>query len=121
MNIINGITSQPVQVMALTLADGSRATLTLYFRPQMNGWYYDIEWPGSPAFLTTFKSTNRALVVGANLLRQFRDLIPFGLAVFSVDNTDPMTQACLADGSVNVVLLNQADVLQVEDDVYAAP
>lgn len=119
MNIVNGITSQPTQVMSITLADGSRVTLTLYFRPQQNGWFYDIQWPGSELLEVPFKCQNRRLVVAGNMLRQFRDLIPFGIALFSVDNTDPMTQACLADGTVTLVLLNADDVLSIEATAYA--
>lgn len=120
MNIVNGITSEPTQVMAIPLADGSRATLTLYFRPQQNGWFYDLEWPGSGDVITPFKCQNRRLVVAGNLLRQFKELIPFGLAVFTVDNTDPVTQACMSDGSTSVVLLNAADVERIESEVYAS-
>lgn len=121
MNIINGITDQPTQVLEFTLADGSQVTLTLYFRPQQNGWFYDITWPGSTTIITPFTTQNRRLVAAPNLLRQFQNLIPFGLACFTVDNSDPATQECLVDGSVTIVLLNQDDVADVEAQVYAAP
>lgn len=120
MNVINGITTQPTQISFITLADGTRATLTLYFRPQQNGWFYDISWPGSAALAVPFKSQNRRLVTSGNLLRQFKDVIPFGLACFTVDNIDPMTQTCLSDGSVSLVLLNADDVASIEASVYTA-
>lgn len=119
MNIINGITRQPTQVIAITLEDGSRVTLTLYFRPQQNGWFYDVIWPGSDELPVPFENQNRRLVAAGNLLRQFKDIIPFGLACFTVDNTDPMTQASLSDGSVTIVLLNADDVVTIESGVYA--
>lgn len=121
MNIVNGITTQASQVLGLILEDGSRATITLYFRPQQNGWFYSVEWPGSSTILTPFNSYNRRLVTSANMLRQERNIIPFGLACFTPDNSDPMTQNCFADGSAVLVLLSPADVEEVEDSVYSPP
>lgn len=118
MNVVNGLTDAPAQVVGIPLEDGSRVVLTLNFRPQMNGWFFDLQWPG---VLTPFTVRNRRLVVAGNLLRQYREIIPFGIAVFSVDNGDPMTQNCLADGTVTVVLLSASDVTDVEARVYAAP
>ncbi len=121
MNITNGLTAQPSQVFALALPDGSRVTVSLYFRPQQNGWFFDLVWPGSPALPAPFESRNRRLVTSANLLRQFRDLIPFGLAVFTVDNSDPMTLTCFVDGTATIVLLGADDVARIEDTVYVSP
>lgn len=121
MNKVNGITEQATQVIGLTLEDGSRATLAIYFRPQQNGWFFDLSWPGNPSVPVPFLSRNRRVVTSANMLRQFRDYIPFGLAVFTPDNADPMTQTCFVDGIAEVVLLNAADVAAVEAAVYAAP
>lgn len=119
MNIINGITNQPTQIVGIILPDGSRVTLTLYFRPQQNGWFFDVEWPGSPnSIITPFTVQNRRLVAAGNLLRQFQNIIPFGLLCVTVDNSDPITQACLVDGSVQIVLLNPDDIATIESEVY---
>ncbi len=119
MNTINGINDQAAQIILVTIEDGSRATLTLYWRPQQNGWYFDLDWPGSANIQVPFASYNRRVVTAGNLLRQFRELLPFGLAVFTPDNEDPSTRTCWADGSATLVLLNSADVARVESEVYA--
>lgn len=121
MKKINGLTNQATQVVDLVLEDGSRATLALSFRPQQNGWFYDLSWPGTTALPLPFQAQNLRLVTAGNLLRQFRDFLPFGLAVFTPDNSDPMTQNCFVDGTVDLVLLGAADVEAVEAAVYAAP
>lgn len=118
MNIVDGITAQPAQVTQLTLADGSVATIRLVFRPQQNGWFYDASWPGSNAFPVPFQCDGRRLVTSANLLRQFMDVIPFGLACFTVGGGDPMTLACFADGSATLVLLNATDIATAEAEVF---
>lgn len=121
MNKVNGITEQPAQILGLVLEDGSRATLSLYYRPQQNGWFYDLAWPGPASLPVPFQVQNRRLVTAGNMLRQFRDVIPFGLACFTPDNSDPMTQNSFVDGSAELVLLNAADVAVVEAAVYASP
>ena len=121
MNALNGLTSQPTQTASVTLPDGSRVSLTLAWRPQQAGWFYDLTWPGSDAFPTGFESLGRRLVTSANLLRQFRNLIPFGLAVFTADGADPGTVDALADGTATVCLLNSDDVAALEASVYSPP
>ncbi len=121
MNIINGLTTEGAQTIAVTLEDGSRATLSLYFRPQQNGWFFDVSWPGSPILPVPFVANGRRLVTSGNLLRQFRDVIPFGLALFTVDNSDPSSQSAFVDGTASLVLLNAADVASTEVAIYASP
>lgn len=121
MNQVNGITAQPAQVVGLTVADGSRATLTLRFRPQQNGWFFDLQWPGPGGAVAHYNTFGRRVVSSANMLRQARDLIPFGLACFTPDNADPAAQGDFADGSAVLVLLAAADVDAVEETVYAPP
>lgn len=121
MNVINGITEDPKQVLQVNLPDGSQFTFELFFRPQQAAWFFSVNWPGPAAGGPGLEMNGRHLVVSGNLLRQFRSLIPFGLAVFSPDNADPITQSCLSDGTVAVVLLNQADLSSIESQVYAAP
>lgn len=116
---INSLTNQAAQTVNLAIPDGTRATLNLYWRPQQNGWFFDLEWPGSAAIATPFSTKNRRVVTSGNLLRQYRELIPFGLAVFTPDNSDPSTLACWADGSATLVLLDTTDVAAVEAQVYA--
>ncbi len=119
MNQVNGITSQPVQVLGLTLEDGSRATVTLYFRPQQNGWFFDLQWPGPGGAVAPYTTLGRRLVTSPNLLRQARELIPFGVACFTPDNADPSALDDFSDGSAVLVVLNASDVAAVEAAVFA--
>ncbi len=111
MNLISGLTDNPTQTATLVLADGSRASLNLYFRPNQVGWFYDLA-------LGTFAVNGRRLVSSPNLLRQFRELIPFGIAVAGVANADPLRQEDLVDGTVSLYLLDGADVADVEAALY---
>ncbi len=115
MNSITGLTTQPSQTSFILLEDGSRAKLTMNFRPQQLGWFYDLSWPGNAQVRTPFEITGQRLVASPNLLRQWRDLVPFGLMMFTIDNLDPMGRTCFVDGTADLILLNAAEVLEVEE------
>jgi hypothetical protein len=115
VNSITGLTTQSAQVSFLLLEDGSRAKLSLFYRPQQLGWFYDITWPGNERLPVPFASLGNRLVASPNLLRQFRKLIPFGLMLYTIDNLEPMGRTCFVDGTADLILLNAADVLELED------
>ena len=123
MTTITGITSNPYQIVAITLQDGSVAYITLYFRTQQNGWYADISysianvsWPGVKGM---------KLTSSPNILRQWRNTIPFGLMLVSskangiVGGLDPITINDFQDGSIAVYLLSPSDVQAVEGTFYS--
>lgn len=118
MNLINGLTNAANQTINVTLEDGSTFTFNLYFRPQQNGWFYDVVWPGSSVIPIPFTSHNRRLVTSPNILRQFRELIDFGILVATPDNSDPNLQTAFVDGSTIVTLLNAADVAAMETNFF---
>ena len=118
MNIINGLTNAPNQTIQVSLEDGSVFTLNLYYRPQQNGWFFDVIWPGSSVIPIPFSSYNRRLVASPNVLRQFRQLIDFGILVATPDNSDPNLQTAFVDGSTVVTLLNAADVTSMETNFF---
>lgn len=118
MNYINGITAQSAQITGLTLEDGSVAQLAIYFRPQQNGWFFDVTWPGSDKFPVPFVCLGRRLVTSANLLRQFREVIPFGIGCFTISGADPMTLTCFFDGTAVLTMLGAADVAAAEVAVF---
>lgn len=114
MNSITGLTTQTAQTSFILLEDGSRAELSLFYRPQQLGWFYDIRWPGNERLAVPFETFGRRLVASPNMLRQYRRLIPFGLMLFTIDNLEPMGRTCFVDGTADLILLNEADVLEIE-------
>lgn len=118
MNSITSLTSQPAQSSFIVLEDGSRAQLDLFYRSQQLGWFYDIRWPGNEKLPVPFQSLGRRLVASPNLLRQYRKLVPFGLMLFTIDNLEPMGRTCFVDGTADLILLNAADVLDIEARGY---
>ncbi len=48
------------------------------------------------------------------MLRQFRNIIPFGLACVIADGFEPVYQDDFTSGRASLYLLNEADVAEVE-------
>lgn len=98
------------------LADGTRVKLELFYRPQQQGWYFNLTVPQPTG---DFVVKGRRLVTSPNMLRQFRELISFGLGFVTNDNSDPTDQDIFSNGNGTLVLLNAADVAAVESIIFA--
>jgi hypothetical protein len=115
MNIIQSITDQPNQQIVLTLSDGSAVTWTLYYREQQAGWFYDVAWNGvNPSW----QRLGQRLVTNPNLLRQNRNVIPFGIAVTTSNGFDPTTQDAFSSGYATAFLMTSADVAAIESKYF---
>ena len=110
-SILQGLTDQPKQQWPITLPEGSTATMYLEYRPQQNGWFYDLVWDGVNP---NWQLLGMRLVTHPNILRQYRNQITFGLTVSTPDGTDPTGQEDLVNGKCTLLLLDAADVLTIE-------
>lgn len=115
MNAITGLTDQACQQFNLPLPDGTQATMILSFRPNQQGWYYDLSWNGTPAWNGL---GGQRLVAGPNIIRQFRTQITFGLGCITEANVDPMTQDAFINGTATMLVLSADDVAQIEAELY---
>ncbi len=117
MRIINGITSGPKQKISIPLPDGSSVSLTLAFRPQQKGWFYDVAYSTKTV---NFQLAGSRLVTSPNILRQYQDIIPFGLSVVTTGGIEPTTQTAFSDGTITFLLLDQSDIAEIEAAIYSA-
>lgn len=116
MNLIQGITDDPIQHTAIVLVDGTKISLTLTFDPLQQGWFADLVYTRSDA--TTWTLNGEKFVSSPNLLRQFRNLIPFGLMIVTNNGMDPLNLEDFEDGTATVYLLEASDITAVEAAVY---
>lgn len=121
MKSVTGLTSQPAQTSFISLDDGSRVQLSLYYRPQQLGWFYDLHWPGNDELPVPFTTNGQRLVCSPNMLRQFSKLIPFGLMLYTIDNLEPMGRTCFVDGTADLILLTAAEVEEQEETIFPGP
>ena len=99
MNIVNNLSNNPNQSFSLTVYDGSIVTVNLSYWANQQGWYYNFSHP-------LLSQGWRRLVNSPNLLRQFRNVINFGLYCYVSDGYEPIYINDFTSGRVVLYLLN---------------
>ena len=113
---IENLDADSKQDTTVVLADGSAIVFSLVYRPTPQRWFIDVVYSGR---------TIRALGLSLhpNLLRGFRDVLPFGLMCFSTDGTDPATVEDFSSGRVLLFVLDSTnggtEVERVEGDFFS--
>lgn len=121
MNRLDQITDDAAQTQRLLLPDGSVATLSMEFKPMQYGWFITslVYAPvtssyGVPSnYDGPFEIRGFRIFVSPNILQQYRNQIPFGLACYSAGEREPTQQQDFSSGAAQLYLLNQADVAQI--------
>jgi hypothetical protein len=112
MQMINNLTDNADQLTNFTLPDATVLQLEFIYRPGIARWHMHLTHP-----LLTLRGVN--LVVSPNILRPWKNIIPFGMAILSTTGLDPMNVTDLSDGTVSVNILSAAEVLMVEQQILA--
>ena len=100
MNIVSNLTNNPNQAFSLTIYDGTVASFNLSYWSNQQGWYYNFSHP-------LLSQGWRRLINSPNLLRQFRNVINWGLYCSVSDGYEPIFINDFTSGRVNLYLLNQ--------------
>jgi len=111
MLIVNCITNDPMQQFVLDGIPGIQISVLLRFLPRIQIWNMDIT-SGS------FTAQGIPLVASPNLLRQWRNIIPFGMACANIYKLDPYQLNDFVSGNSTLYLLDSTDVQNVENGIY---
>ncbi|MCK5611974.1 hypothetical protein KAR91_59440 [Candidatus Pacearchaeota archaeon] len=111
MRQITNITSESKQRFEIVLDDNSILELTLEYLDSQQGWVYSIT-------RNNFTANQRKLVTGINILRTFKNYIPFGLTVSSTDDLDPAFLEDFENGRISLYVLNESDISFLDDNIY---
>ena len=106
MFLIQQITNDPLQKQTLILPDGTSLSLTVNFVPMQYGWFITSLIYGS------FTLNGLRITNSPNMLHQFKNQIPFGLACFSTNNREPSQQQDFSSGASQLYILSSAEVAQ---------
>lgn len=88
MQQIDGLTTYPNQQLTLKLLDGSILKMTLIFLESQNGWFFkNLDWNNGQ-----WIENGRRITTHPNMLRQYKNIIPFGLACYTINNREPTQQ-----------------------------
>lgn len=104
MLLINQVTSDPKQKRTLLLEDGTAFEMTMHYVPLQFGWFIR-----NITYLD-FSLNNIRITNNPNMLHQFRNQIPFGLACFTQDNREPTQQEDFSSGASKLYVLTEEEV-----------
>lgn len=107
MQQVTAITDDPIQTLGIILPDGSVVQMTLQYVPAQQGWFYSLSYGA-------FQANLMRIVNSPNMLRRFRNIIPFGLAVTVSDGYEAINQSDFVSGRATMYSLDQSDIKSVE-------
>jgi len=112
---IDSLTDDATQAMEIRLSDGTSFTLTLYYKPTIQRWMFDCSY-------LNWSANGQGLCVHPNILRNWLNIIPFGLAITSSDKADPFNLEDFLNGRISIYVLDNTadnnDVDQVEQQIF---
>ena len=111
-NQVVNFTADPNQNLVIILADGTQINLTLNYFAGQEGWFYSLNY-NSGQFIVN----NRRLVTSPNMLAQFENIIPFGLAVTTTDGYEPIFLTDFVSGRASFYILEAADVVAIAESI----
>lgn len=111
MLYINKITNDPSQQISLTGIPGITIDMTLRYLPRMQMWMMGLSY-------NDVVINGIIVVTAANMLRQFKNNIPFGIACLMANGLDPYNQNDFATQAANLYLLNSDEVEQLEAGMF---
>jgi len=106
MRKLTALTSEPKQRFSVTISGYDAVTIYIEYKPLQYGWFMNLTWGN-------FVLNNERISNSYNLLRQFQDLLPFGIHVYSPDNIDPIFIDSWINGS-EIYMLDSSDFVDVE-------
>lgn len=109
MYLIQGITEDARQRHSVLLPDNTTLLMTLVYRELQQGWFID-ELTYLDFTLGLMRVTNHP-----NMLHQYKNILPFGLACFSEDGREPMVQGDFASSQSNLYILSAEEVALVTE------
>lgn len=94
------------QILSFLIDGYDAIAITLEFKPLQYSWFISLTWG-------VFSLNNEIVVVSPNMLRQFKDIIPFGIAISGPDAIDPFAKDSWLNGW-NFYILDETDMDYVE-------
>ncbi|MEZ5691198.1 MAG: hypothetical protein R3D71_06000 [Rickettsiales bacterium] len=111
MRLIDKITANAAQKITLNSDDGEEIKLYLRYLPSVESWSYELNYKN-------YTVKGERLVLSPNILRKYKNLFLFGIAIISEDGLDPSYIDDFATGRVKLYLLSNDDKNVLENEIY---
>lgn len=111
INLVNKINDQPMQRVFLTGNPGQRIIMDLRFLPTQSLWTADFS-------LGDFSVEGICVTASPNILRNYRNIIPFGVMVLTDNGQDPRGLDDFNTGYARIYLMDQEETNRIESLIY---
>lgn len=108
----DNLSNEPKQEIIKILNDNLRIPFTFEYKANQLGWFFGFTYNGE-----TY--SNIRLTTCYNILRAYRNWLPFGLRCDTLDGEEPMEIDDFSSGYASVYLLTKDDVKAIEGNFYA--
>lgn len=108
IRVLNTLTENAYQIVSFITAEGEKVKLTLRFIPSQEVWILDVESPS----LTVY---GISLSAHPNLLDSYKNIISWGLYVWSRDGFDPWRIDDFSKGRIKIAVLEDLENSIIED------
>lgn len=110
MTRIDNLGIEANQITKVILPDGSIVVINLIYFPAIQRWIMNVA-------RDTFSVNGINICLNPNIMRQWKNVIPFGIFCDSVDGVDPIYIDDFFNGRVQLYMLNASDVVAVENQI----
>lgn len=104
--------NNPKQQITMVLNDQERVVFNFEYKANQLGWFFGFKFHN-------INYQNIRLTTAYNLLRAYRNYLPFGLRVDTVDMEEPTDLNDFSNNYAAVYLLTREDVKTTEEAYYA--
>jgi len=105
---ITEITDEAKQQFTLIGENQESISFYLEYKPSQQSWYFNLEYLNTTA-------NGLKLVNSPNVIRNYKNVLPFGISCIVTDGTDPYFIDDFINDRVQIFLLNEAEVVQIEE------
>lgn len=109
MFLIERLTNNPNQKHSFTLENGLNLSFILSFKPMQQCWFFE-QLVYQSFTLNSFRVANNP-----NLLYQWSNILPFGVACFSSGYRNPELQDDFQTGYSRIYLLSETEVAEYRE------
>lgn len=103
--------NDPKQEIEMLLDDGSRVRFYFEYKANQLGWFFGFQYQD-------INYQNIRLTTSYNILRAYRNYLPFGLRCDTPDMEEPIDLDDFISGYATVYLLTKQDVQTIEGNYY---
>lgn len=111
MKQLTEISTDPKQKFTVLTEDNQSFELLLEYSDQQQCWFYSITFG-------ILSINGSRVVTGANILRNYKNVLPFGIAITTDDLSEPFLIDDFSTSRVRFFVLTEEEVLSVEADFY---